>query len=265
MKKINSTQRDTYAQISKAYTPANSTQRGTGADLSPSRVWAKHQSCAPSWAAACFLLFHSAEIKVLWNTEGSSSTAGPVMGRALIISSLQTHSCKWSSSTLIHRVIWAVHPFHCEKLCPPPILLYPLDCSSSYYASSLSIRGGTEVQHFLHTFCNILGKFALSSVNLTSLAKTADSLASPHQLMALACPCMFTSKLAGFVLFFFLNQAWGDSGPSELRRRPSGVGSELFIDLSKSKLIGLVSGDSDKSFRTGGSLSFIMKGKGTVL
>lgn len=188
-KEINSTQRDTYAQISKANTHLPIVHSGgTGADLSPSRVWAKHQSCAPSWAAACFLLFHSAEIKVLWNTEGSSSTAGPVMGRALIISSLQTHSCKWSGSTLIHRVIWAVHPFHCEKLCffsPPLILLYPLDCSSSYYASSLSIRGGMKFQHFLGTFCNRLGKFALSSVNLTSLAKTADLMASPHQLMAL--------------------------------------------------------------------------------
>lgn len=52
----------------------------TPGDLSSPCVCAEHQGCSPRGSAFSFLLFHSVKIKVLWNTQGSSSTALPAMG-----------------------------------------------------------------------------------------------------------------------------------------------------------------------------------------
>lgn len=84
--------------------------------------------------SVCFLLCHSAKIKVLWNMKGSSCTAGPAKRRAVFISSQQTHwlrhsGCKCTVFTLIPRVIWAVHPTYCKNQDFP---LIPL-CSARQF------------------------------------------------------------------------------------------------------------------------------------
>lgn len=190
MKKINSTQRDTYAQISKAYTPANCTQRGD---------WSRFVAVPCVSEASKLRSFLGRRLFPAVPLSGDQS---PVKYGGILLNRWACHGkgpdYQLSANTLMQMKqlntdpprnlsgaslpLWAAVFFFFP---PSLILLYPLDCSSSYYASSLSIRGGTEFQHFLDTFCNSLGKFALSSVNLTSLAKTADHVASPHQLMAL--------------------------------------------------------------------------------
>lgn len=57
-------------------------------DLSGSRARAEHQSCAPGAVALRFLLLPCTEIKVLWNTKGSSSAMQPAEGGTGFIGSL---------------------------------------------------------------------------------------------------------------------------------------------------------------------------------
>ena len=94
-------------QYTHTHTPGSGSRyssAGTGGDLSSSHVWAKHQSCAPQASPFCFPLFHSAKIKVLWNTQGSPLTTLPAMGLAQFISSLQKQycTCKYTLSCLCH-------------------------------------------------------------------------------------------------------------------------------------------------------------------
>lgn len=102
-------------------------------------AWGRHQSCAPRASPFCFLLFHSAEIKVLWNSGGSSSTARPAMGPALFISPLQTHSMRRKACTL-KSVLCLNFDAYCNQDFYDASFMYtdwsPSRCSCDVNASS---------------------------------------------------------------------------------------------------------------------------------
>lgn len=117
-RKICSTHRNTYTQISNAHTPASGLQQGL-------EEICRCPVCERSIKAALpgpQFLFPAVSLNEDQSPVKYEGILLNCMGRALFISSLQTHSlrhsaCKCTAWTLILRVIWMVHPTHCKNWC----------------------------------------------------------------------------------------------------------------------------------------------------